>query len=191
MPETSTLGARPDDGGDSCSMNSTEELVNGGVNGHAAKIDANGSASTTTTDLDRAPASAVIATKTKTTMEEGSTQQLIKSEETEVGNALAPLSKKGQKKQARAARFQETKLERRAKEKERKKEKKRMAREETARKREAGEPVSEDEQPRKRIKTMVAEPFGARIVVDLGFDDLMTDKVRFQIMATVTDGLIF
>lgn len=92
-----------------------------------------------------------------------------------------PLSKKGQKKLARAARYQEAKLERRAKEKERKKEKKRLAREETARKREAGEPVSEDEQPRKRAKTAVAEPFGARLVVDLGFDDKMTDKVRLQI----------
>ena len=79
-------------------------------------------------------------------------------------------SKKAQKKLARAARYQEVKLERRAKEKERKKEKKRLAREELARKREAGEPVSEDEQPRKRVKTN-AEPFGARLVIDLGFDN--------------------
>ncbi len=144
------------------------------VNGHAAKIDANVSASTTT-ELDPAIASSAI--ETNANMGEGSsTQQLSQSEGTEPVNAL-PLSKKGQKKQARAARYQEAKLDRRAKEKERKKEKKRLAREETARKREAGEPVSEDEQPRKRAKTMIAEPFGARIVVDLGFDDMMTDKV--------------
>lgn len=170
MQDTTTLGVRPNDGGDSRRMSSSAGEL---VNGHAAKIDANVSASTTP-ELDPALASSAI--ETNANMDEGSsTQQLSQSEETEPVNAV-PLSKKGQKKQARAARYQEAKLDRRAKEKERKKEKKRLAREETARKREAGEPVSEDEQPRKRAKTMIAEPFGARIVVDLGFDDMMTDK---------------
>lgn len=155
------------------------------ANGHAspANFDVTGSASTTT-ELDSA---LTAPSAIETSMEEGSTQQPLQSEETEPVTA-APLSKKGQKKLARAARYQEAKLERRAKEKERKKEKKRLAREETARKREAGEPVSEDERPRKRAKTTVAEPFGARVVVDLGFDDKMTDKVRLKISAYIQRG---
>jgi len=152
-------------------MSSAGELANG----HAAKFEGNGSASTATatTELDHTLVSSAL--ETNSAMEGGPAQQLSQSEEPEPGNA-APLSKNAQKKQARAARYQEAKLERRAKEKERKKEKKRLVREETARKREAGELVSEDEQPRKRAKATVAEPFGARVVVDLGFDDMMIDK---------------
>jgi tRNA (guanine9-N1)-methyltransferase len=89
-----------------------------------------------------------------------------------------PLSKKAQKKAAKAARLAAQKLERRAREKETKKEKKRL-------KRAAQEQDDEDEAesaiPRKRVR--VSKPsgpvikFGARLVIDLGFDDKMTEKV--------------
>ena len=84
-----------------------------------------------------------------------------------------PLSKNAQKKAARAARMAEQKKERRAHEKERKKEKRR----ELAAKRAAGAP-DDGEPPRKRARTEGPRtPFPARIVVDLGFDELMTENV--------------
>ena len=89
-----------------------------------------------------------------------------------------PLSKKAQKKLAKAAYIAERKKERRAAEKERKKEKKRVL----AEKRAAGE-LDEDEETvgrdRKRQKTEQGPrtPFGARVVVDLGFDEKMTENV--------------
>ncbi|KAI0722475.1 guanine-1-methyltransferase-domain-containing protein [Earliella scabrosa] len=88
-----------------------------------------------------------------------------------------PLSKKAQKKLAKAAYIAERKKERRAAEKERKKEKKRVL----AEKRAAGE-LDEDEETagrdRKRQKTEQGPrtPFGARVVVDLGFDEKMTEN---------------
>ncbi|KAI0089254.1 guanine-1-methyltransferase-domain-containing protein [Irpex rosettiformis] len=86
-----------------------------------------------------------------------------------------PLSKNAQKKLARAARIAEQKKERRAYEKEKKKEKKRQL----AAKRAAGE-LEEDEEggARKKAKTDLGPrvPFKARIVVDLGFDDLMSEN---------------
>jgi hypothetical protein len=93
----------------------------------------------------------------------------------------APLSKNAQKKAAKAARFAAQKHERRAKEKESKKEKKRMK----AQKRAAGEldeeEVQEEEEKKrmmKRARTGAGQnPFGARVCVDLGFDNMMTDKV--------------
>ena len=85
-----------------------------------------------------------------------------------------PLSKNAQKRIARAARIAEQKKERRAYEKEKKKEKKR----ELAAKRAAGELDEEQEGPRKKARLEGPRtPFGARIVVDLGFDDMMTENV--------------
>jgi len=92
----------------------------------------------------------------------------ISSEETTV----EPLSKKAQKKAAKAARYAEQKAERRTREKERKK-----------LKRAAAQPEPHDEdgavpQP-KRVKLDPSSrtKFGARLVIDLGFDDKMTEKV--------------
>ncbi|KAI0758110.1 guanine-1-methyltransferase-domain-containing protein, partial [Fomes fomentarius] len=89
-----------------------------------------------------------------------------------------PLSKKAQKRLAKAAYLAEKKKERRAAEKERKKERKRALAEERA----AGE-VDEDhdedgQRQRKRQKTERGPrtPFAARVVVDLGFDDKMTEN---------------
>lgn len=85
--------------------------------------------------------------------------------------AIEPLSKKAQKKAAKAARFTEQKAERRAREKERKK-----------LKRAAAQPEPHDEDgvaPRpKRVKLNPSSQtiFGARLVIDLGFDDKMTEK---------------
>ena len=91
-----------------------------------------------------------------------------------------PLSKNAQKRLAKAAYLEEKKRERRAAEKERKKEKKRAL----AEKRAAGE-LDEDEvggRSNKRQKTEQGPraPFGARIVVDLGFDDMMTENVSVR-----------
>ncbi|TBU43295.1 guanine-1-methyltransferase-domain-containing protein [Dichomitus squalens] len=83
------------------------------------------------------------------------------------------LSKKAQKKLAKAEHIAERKKERRAAEKERKKEKRR----EHAQKRDAGE-LEPEERERKKQKTEQGPrtPFGARVVVDLGFDDRMTEN---------------
>ncbi|OCH94524.1 hypothetical protein OBBRIDRAFT_769613 [Obba rivulosa] len=88
-----------------------------------------------------------------------------------------PLSKNAQKRLARTARIQEQKKERRAAEKERKKERKRQE----AQKRAAGE-LEDEQEGSQRKKQRVDEyagprtPFGARIVVDLGFDSMMTEN---------------
>lgn len=78
------------------------------------------------------------------------------------------LSKKAQKRAAKAARLQEQKSERRAREREAKKRKRRE-------RVQAG-----NVDPRKRLKTdgQGQTPFAAQVVIDLGFDDMMTDKVR-------------
>ena len=98
----------------------------------------------------------------------------------ETSSSTAPLSKKARKKAAKAARFAALKLERRAKEKEAKKVKKRIR----AEKRAAGEleedELQEEEEKRramKRAKTGAGQkPFAGRVCIDLGFDDMMTDK---------------
>jgi tRNA (guanine9-N1)-methyltransferase len=79
-----------------------------------------------------------------------------------------PLSKKAQKRAAKAARLHEQKAERRAREKEAKKRKRRE-------RAQAG-----DAEPRKRRKMggFDQTSFAAEVVIDLGFDDMMTDKVR-------------
>lgn len=90
------------------------------------------------------------------------------------------LSKNAQKKAAKATRFAAQKLERRAKEKEAKKAKKRIR----AQKRAAGEleedELQEDEEKKramKRAKTGAGQKhFAARVCIDLGFDDMMSDK---------------
>ncbi|KAI0340874.1 hypothetical protein BDW22DRAFT_1359711 [Trametopsis cervina] len=83
------------------------------------------------------------------------------------------LSKNAQKRQARAARLAEQKKERRAYEREKKREK----RKQLAEKRAAGELDEGDEGPRKKAKTDGPRtPFRSRIVVDLGFDDLMSEN---------------
>jgi tRNA (guanine9-N1)-methyltransferase len=110
-----------------------------------------------------------------------SIEDIQPSLEASSSNALAPLSKNAQKKAAKTARFAAQKLERRAKEKEAKKAKKRIK----AQKRAAGEleedEVHEEEEKMrmmKRAKTGAGQkPFGARVCVDLGFDEMMTDKV--------------
>ena len=89
-----------------------------------------------------------------------------------------PLSKKAQKRLAKAAYIAERKKERRAAEKERRKEKKRAL----AEKRAAGELDGEEEEAardRKRQKTEQGPrtAFNARVVVDLGFDENMTENV--------------
>lgn len=81
------------------------------------------------------------------------------------------LSKNALKKAARAERFAAYKLERRAKEKEAKKEKKRVLQA----KRAAGE-IDEDENKKRRSKKPKLH-FDGRVVVDLGFDDKMNEKV--------------
>lgn len=86
------------------------------------------------------------------------------------------ISKKAQKKAAKAARYAELKVERRAREKERKK-----------LKRAAAQPSPHDEDgavPRpKRVKPDPSSQakFGARLVIDLGFDSKMTEKVCAQL----------
>jgi tRNA (guanine9-N1)-methyltransferase len=82
------------------------------------------------------------------------------------------LSKNALKKAAKAERYAAYKLERRAKEKEARKEKKRIH----AEKRAAGELDDNDEHERGQKKKIKLD-FGGRVVIDLGFDDKMTDKV--------------
>ena len=88
------------------------------------------------------------------------------------------LSKKAQKRAAKAARLHELKLERRAREKEAKKHKRR----ERARAIANGE--LNENTSRKRRRTNASgetEIFNARVVVDLGFDELMSDKVGISL----------
>lgn len=89
-------------------------------------------------------------------------------------SAPAPaLSKNALKKARKAELIAERKLERRAREREKRKEKKRQRSERIA----AGEDVSDDDRSKKRAKLSAPKaPFGGRVVVDLGFDDKMSDK---------------
>ena len=84
------------------------------------------------------------------------------------------LSKSAQKRARKAAYFEERKLERRAREKEAKKEKKRKLVERVA----AGETLPDEDGMRKKAKSGPKIPFAARVVVDLGFADKMSDKAR-------------
>lgn len=87
-----------------------------------------------------------------------------------VQDGTTPMSKNAIKKAAKAARLAELKLERRAREKEAKKEKKRVR----AEKRAAGD---DDEEEIKRRMKRAKLQFGGTVVVDLGFDSMMNDKV--------------
>jgi tRNA (guanine9-N1)-methyltransferase len=84
-----------------------------------------------------------------------------------------PLSKSAQKKAARAVRYAELKLERRAREKEAKKEKKRIL----AEKRAAGELDDDDEAEKARKQKKPRIEFGGQVVIDLSFDRFMSEKV--------------
>lgn len=93
---------------------------------------------------------------------------------------VAQPSKSSLKKAARREKLAALKLERRAKEKLAKKEKKRVK----AEKRAAGELDSDDEpKPKKR---RFGPPFGGRVVVDLGFDEKMTEKVCVHVLAPIS-----
>lgn len=86
------------------------------------------------------------------------------------------LSKNALKRARKAAFLQGKKLERRAREKEARKERKRKRAERVA----AGEEISDDERLQKIARSADGpkKPFSARVVVDLGFDDKMSEKVR-------------
>lgn len=92
------------------------------------------------------------------------------------------LSKNAQKRALKMARREERKMEHRAKEKAAKKEKKRKRAERLA----AGEQLSEDERQKRAKTNRVKEPFAARVVLDLGFDDKMSDKVRGYLLCCFT-----
>ncbi|PFH49263.1 hypothetical protein AMATHDRAFT_148071 [Amanita thiersii Skay4041] len=81
------------------------------------------------------------------------------------------LSKNARKKAAKAERYAAYKLERRAREKQARKEKKRIR----AEKRAAGELDDGDDDEKQQNKKIKLE-FEGRVVIDLGFDDKMSDK---------------
>lgn len=87
---------------------------------------------------------------------------------------VVPLSKNAQKRLLKEARRAEQRVERKAKDRLLKKEKQRVK----AEKRAAGEPLDEGEERGKK-RAMIQRPkrFDARVVIDLGFDDKMNDKV--------------
>lgn len=97
---------------------------------------------------------------------------VISLEETTV----EPLSRKAQKKAAKAARYAEQKAGRRTREKERRKLKRAAAQ---------PEPYDEDgavpQSKRVKLDPRSRTTFDARLVIDLGFDDKMTDKVCAQL----------
>lgn len=84
----------------------------------------------------------------------------------------ATLSKNAQKRLLKDEKRQAQKLERRAKEKARRKENKRAR---------AIEAAAEGHEPPVKRPRLLPKPFDARIVIDLGFDDLMSDKVIPQL----------
>ncbi|KAJ6610410.1 guanine-1-methyltransferase-domain-containing protein [Mycena sp. CBHHK59/15] len=97
----------------------------------------------------------------------------MENDEQEAAAIVEPAqpSKSSLKKAARREKFAAIKLERRAKEKLARKEKKRVK----AEKRAAGELEDEEDQPQHK-KRRIGPPFGGRVVVDLDFDNKMTEK---------------
>ena len=89
-----------------------------------------------------------------------------------------PLSKNARKRLLKAERFAASKADRRARDKEKKRDR--------AQKRRAGDPYALEDAEKRRAKRRKVEDmkvgpksvFQARIIVDLAFDDLMTEKVR-------------
>ncbi|KAI0320281.1 guanine-1-methyltransferase-domain-containing protein [Amylostereum chailletii] len=110
----------------------------------------------------------------KATVKSDAASVIVESTVDPLDTPAIPLSKRARKKAQKAALFEERKLERRAREKEAKKEKKRKRAERVA----AGENVSDDERVKKKPKGGQKTPFDARVVVDLGFDDKMSEKAR-------------
>ncbi|KAI0920775.1 hypothetical protein AcW1_005049 [Taiwanofungus camphoratus] len=106
--------------------------------------------------------------------------EIVQPVNSEASSSTQPLSKKARKRLAKAAWIAEQKKGRRAAEKERRREKKRLL----AEKRAAGELEEgyEGEQSGSNKKRRVEEfkgpkkPFGARVVVDLGFDNMMSEN---------------
>lgn len=96
------------------------------------------------------------------------------------------LSKKAQKRVAKAARLHQLKLERRAREKEAKKYKRRERAQAIAR----GE-LDENTSRKRRRRNAGGETevFNARVVVDLGFDELMSDKVRVSLCSCLSPSM--
>ena len=84
-----------------------------------------------------------------------------------------PMSKNALKKAVKAERFAAIKLERRAREKEAKREKKRQRAEKKA----AGELDEDDDEDKRRQEKKRKLEFGGQVLVDLGFDEMMNDKV--------------
>jgi tRNA (guanine9-N1)-methyltransferase len=82
----------------------------------------------------------------------------------------SPLSKNAQKRLLKAAKRTDLKLERRAKEKEARKAKKRARALESHEDNDGPEPAAKKAQPART-------PFDATVIIDLGFDDLMSQKV--------------
>ena len=120
------------------------------------------------------------------------------SQEASSGREQQPLSKKALKRAAKAAFLQEKKLERRQREKAAKKEKKRERRERTARGEldPGGERDTNGEPARKKMKRgdetrRKKDPFKARVVVDLGFDSYMIDKVRIYVALLCGFAIIY
>lgn len=95
------------------------------------------------------------------------------------------LSKNARKRLLKAERFAGSKAERRARDKEKKRER--------AEKRRAGDPAALEDAEQRRVKRRKVENaklgpktvFQARIVVDLAFDDLMTEKVTLATPAAI------
>lgn len=86
------------------------------------------------------------------------------------------LSKNAQKRILKEVRRAEKKVERKAKDKALKKEKQRMK----AEKRAAGEALDEGEERGKKRALVQRQPFDARVVIDLGFDDKMHERVSSE-----------
>lgn len=91
-------------------------------------------------------------------------------------------SKNAIKRAAKAARFAAHKLERRAREKESRKEKRRLLSEKRAAGELDDEDVAESNRHKKKHKVNPVVQFHGKVVVDLGFDHLMSDKVSCQTM---------
>lgn len=117
-----------------------------------------------------------------TTMENDTAHSSEKSISPGNTSETVVLSKNAQKRALKMARLEERKMERRAKEKSAKKEKKRKRAEKLA----AGEQLSEDERQKRAKVNRAKEPFAARVVLDLGFDDKMSDKVRVCLLCCFT-----
>lgn len=97
----------------------------------------------------------------------------LESSDLTLQDGTTPMSKSAIKKAAKTARSVALKLERRAREKEAKKEKKRIR----AEKRAAGELDGDEEEEIKRRMKKPKLQFGGTVVIDLGFDSMMNNKV--------------